>query len=42
MQIWEKVPPFVRSSLMLKFADKIEQNMDELMTLESEDIGKPL
>lgn len=39
--VWESVPPFVRASLMNKYADKIEANMDELIALESEDIGKP-
>ncbi len=34
------MPPFVRSSLLNKFAEKIEQNADELCTLESEDNGK--
>ena len=39
-QIWENVPPFVRGNLLNKFADKIEQHADELVTLECEDNGK--
>ena len=39
-KIWKGVPPFVKSSLMNKYADKIEENLDELATLESEDVGK--
>ena len=37
---WKKVPPFVRSRLMLKLADKMEEHMDELETLDSLDVGK--
>lgn len=37
---WEKVPQFVRGNLLNKFADKIEQHADELITLECEDNGK--
>jgi len=39
-KIWENVPPFVRANLMNKFADKVEQHADELVTLECEDNGK--
>ena len=39
-QIWENVPPFVRGNLLNKFADKIEQHADDLVTLECEDNGK--
>ena len=38
--IWENIPPFVRSGLLIKFAEKIEQHADELVTLECEDNGK--
>ena len=38
--IWENVPPFVRSRMMIAFADKIEAHADELATLEAEDNGK--
>lgn len=34
------MPPFVRGNLLNKFADKIEQHADELVTLECEDNGK--
>ena len=40
--VWKQVPPFVRSSLLHKYADKIVENMDELTTLESTDVGKPI
>ena len=39
-KIWENVPPFARSALMHKFADKLEGHIDELVTLECEDNGK--
>ena len=39
-EIWESIPPFVRSNLINKFADKVEQHADELVTLECEDNGK--
>ena len=38
--IWKQVPPFVKSSLLHKLADKLEANIEELVTLESEDVGK--
>lgn len=39
-EVWESIPPFVKTTLMNKFADKIEANIDELVTLECEDNGK--
>ena len=39
-EAWEAFPPPGKASLMNKFADKIEQHVDELATLESEDNGK--
>jgi len=39
-EAWEAFPPPGKASLMHKFADKIEQHVDELVTLESEDNGK--
>ena len=37
---WSKTPVETRSRLLLKLADLIEQNLDELARLESEDNGK--
>ena len=37
---WEMVPPHERSRILHGIADKIEQNADELATIESEDNGK--
>jgi aminomuconate-semialdehyde/2-hydroxymuconate-6-semialdehyde dehydrogenase len=39
---WSKTPAETRSRLLLKLADLIEQNLDELARLESEDNGKPV
>lgn len=39
---WSKTPAEQRSRLLLKLADLIEQNLDELAKLESEDNGKPV
>ncbi|HEY0141915.1 MAG TPA: aldehyde dehydrogenase [Thermoanaerobaculia bacterium] len=39
---WSKTPAEQRSRLLLKLADRIEQNLDELARLESEDNGKPV
>ena len=38
---WQKMKPVMRQRLLLKFADLIEQNADELADLESIDAGKP-
>jgi aminomuconate-semialdehyde/2-hydroxymuconate-6-semialdehyde dehydrogenase len=39
---WSKTPAETRSRLLLKLADLIEQHLDELALLESEDNGKPV
>lgn len=39
---WSTTPAETRSRLLLKLADLIEQNLDELARLESEDNGKPV
>ena len=39
---WSRMPAAERSRLLLKIADLIEQNFDELAQLESDDCGKPL
>ena len=33
------MPPFVKSGLMHKLANKLEENFDELVTLECMDVG---
>lgn len=38
---WQKMKPVMRQRLLLKFADLIEQNAEELADLESIDAGKP-
>ena len=39
---WSKTPAAERSKVLLKLADLIEQNLDELARLESRDNGKPV
>ncbi|HKR65345.1 MAG TPA: aldehyde dehydrogenase, partial [Thermoanaerobaculia bacterium] len=39
---WSRTPAGERSSLLLKLADLIEQNFEELAQLESRDCGKPI
>ncbi|MFY9552979.1 MAG: aldehyde dehydrogenase family protein, partial [Thermoanaerobaculia bacterium] len=39
---WQDSTPQDRSLLLLKLADVIEKNADELATLESENVGKPI
>ena len=39
---WSRTPAETRSRLLLKLADLIEQNLDELAQCESEDSGKPI
>ncbi|HEY1356779.1 MAG TPA: aldehyde dehydrogenase family protein [Thermoleophilaceae bacterium] len=39
---WSKLPAAARTQLMLKLADLVEQNADELAQLESLDNGKPV
>jgi acyl-CoA reductase-like NAD-dependent aldehyde dehydrogenase len=37
---WKKVTPLQRAQIMNRFADRIDQHADELITLECEDMGK--
>jgi len=39
---WQDSTPGDRSLMLLKLADRIEQNADELASLESENVGKPI
>ncbi len=39
---WSQTPAAERSRLLLKLADLIEQNFDELARMESQDCGKPI
>lgn len=39
---WRNMPAFEKSKLLHKLADLIEQNLDELVVLESMDNGKPV
>lgn len=39
---WSRTPAAERSKMLLKLADLIEQNLDELARIESTDSGKPL
>ena len=39
---WRREDPKIRSRILHKIADKIEQNIDELAALETLDNGKPL
>ncbi|MFP5285307.1 MAG: aldehyde dehydrogenase, partial [Thermoanaerobaculia bacterium] len=39
---WSRMPAEQRSRILLKIADLIEQNLDELARLESDDNGKPV
>ncbi|MEW6998759.1 aldehyde dehydrogenase [Colwelliaceae bacterium BS250] len=39
---WAKFAPVKRKDILLKFADLIEQNSDELALLETLDMGKPI
>ena len=39
---WKKVTPQERAAMMHKLADKIVENAEELQTIESEDVGKPV
>ncbi len=40
--VWSKAPPAKRKTIMLKFADLIEQHGNELALLETLDMGKPI
>ncbi|MDN7682848.1 MULTISPECIES: aldehyde dehydrogenase [Burkholderia] len=39
---WRQLPPSQRKSILLKFADLLEQHAHELATMESLDSGKPI
>jgi aminomuconate-semialdehyde/2-hydroxymuconate-6-semialdehyde dehydrogenase len=39
---WRKTPAEQRSKLLMRLADLVEENFDELASLESEDNGKPI
>jgi 1-pyrroline dehydrogenase len=39
---WYDVTPAERSAMLLKLADRIDENADELALLEAENVGKPL
>jgi 1-pyrroline dehydrogenase len=41
-EVWFDTPPKDRSAMMLKLADAMEADADELARLESEDVGKPI
>ncbi len=40
--VWSDTPPKERSAMMLKLADAMEADADNLARLESEDVGKPI
>lgn len=40
--VWSQMPPAKRKQRMLRFADLIEQNKEELALLETLDMGKPI
>jgi aldehyde dehydrogenase (NAD+) len=39
---WRKMKPYERQQILLKLADLVEQNFDELSTLDTLDMGAPL
>jgi len=39
---WSKFKPFERQQLLLKLADLVERNFDELSTLDTLDMGAPI
>jgi 1-pyrroline dehydrogenase len=41
-QTWQDTTPGERSLMLLKLADRIEQNAEELAVLEAENVGKPI
>ncbi|MGZ4137236.1 MAG: gamma-aminobutyraldehyde dehydrogenase [Actinomycetota bacterium] len=41
-QVWFDTPPKERSAMMLKLADAMEADAEELARLEAEDVGKPI
>ncbi|NRD73067.1 aldehyde dehydrogenase [Shewanella sp. VB17] len=40
--VWSELPPVKRKQIMLRFADLLEANSDELALLETLDMGKPI
>ena len=40
--VWSELPPVKRKQIMLRFADLLEANGDELALLETLDMGKPI
>ncbi|GAA5526091.1 NADP/NAD-dependent aldehyde dehydrogenase PuuC [Microbulbifer aestuariivivens] len=40
--VWSHMPPMQRKKIMVRFAELIEQNRDEIALLESLDAGKPI
>ena len=40
--VWSLLPPVKRKAVMIKFADLLEANADELALLETLDMGKPI
>ncbi len=41
-ETWSETPPKERSAMMLKLADAMEEDAEELVRLEAEDVGKPI
>ena len=41
-EVWFDTPPKERSAMMLKLADAMEADAENLTTLEAEDVGKPI
>src|SRR5207237_8786091 len=41
-EVWFDTPPKERSAMMLKLADALDADADNLALLEAEDVGKPL
>jgi 1-pyrroline dehydrogenase len=41
-EVWFDTPPKERSAMMLKLADAMDANADDLAMLEAEDVGKPI
>ncbi|HTR04202.1 MAG TPA: gamma-aminobutyraldehyde dehydrogenase [Thermoanaerobaculia bacterium] len=41
-ETWQDTTPAERSAMLLKLADRIEQNAEELAVLEADNVGKPI
>jgi len=41
-ETWQDTTPAERGAMLLKLADRIEQNAEELATLEADNVGKPI